>query len=326
MLAALHRLHRYLTGAPSLPTSVTQTELPELQLKSLMRWKHSSLSLGNTLTVPSSARRAGQYLSGHKGRGMELSEIRNYQPGDDIRLMDWKVTARTQRPHTKVFLEERDRPVFLYADMSASMLFGSQRSKAEQAANCISLLGWACSQQGDRCGGLIFNGSHRQMIRPSAGSKAMLQLLQQCSEMGKQLPKKHSSASPGRINQLLNAVHTQLSPGSLIIMASDFLALDLSQLTSLYQLGRQHQLVMLFMYDPLEHTLLPAPVMLTSGQHSDILDGRYPEHQLHYRQQFDQRCQALREAAKYARALFIPIATTDSLPEKLQPFFPRRNR
>ncbi|MFG1489189.1 DUF58 domain-containing protein, partial [Oceanospirillum sp. HFRX-1_2] len=163
------------------------TFLPELRLDQLTLLQEHKNLLGLNLRSPTGSTLAGQHRSRQQGRGMELSEIRNYQPGDDIRLMDWKVTARTRRPHTKVFMEERERPVHLVVDLSASMLFGSTRSKAEQAANTAAIIGWALSYQGDRCGGLVFNGGDTRLIKPKARHKGLLPLLKSSCDLGLQI-------------------------------------------------------------------------------------------------------------------------------------------
>ncbi|MDH5485082.1 MAG: DUF58 domain-containing protein, partial [Gammaproteobacteria bacterium] len=104
------------------------------------------------------AHMAGSFLSAFKGRGMEFDESRPYQPGDDIRALDWKVIARTSKPFTKVFREERERPVLLMVDYRRPMFFGTRNAfKSVLAAKAAALLAWSCAQHGDRLGGLIFS-------------------------------------------------------------------------------------------------------------------------------------------------------------------------
>ena len=108
----------------------------------------------------------GAYLSALRGRGMEYDESRPYQAGDDIRTLDWLVTARTGKPHTKLFREERERPVIVAVDYRPAMFFATQGSfKSVQAARCAALLAWRAAQQGDRLGGFIFSA-----LPPSSAS------------------------------------------------------------------------------------------------------------------------------------------------------------
>jgi uncharacterized protein (DUF58 family) len=124
------------------------------------------------------ARFSGNYLATFKGRGMEFDEVRPYQPGDDIRTMDWKVTARTGKPHTKLFREERERPVLLWVDYRKPMFFGTRGSfKSVVAAKTAALLAWSAIQHGDRLGGLIFSEKVHQEIRPHRGKAATLHFI-----------------------------------------------------------------------------------------------------------------------------------------------------
>ncbi len=109
----------------------------------------------------------GPYASPFKGRGIDFAEVRAYLPGDDIRNIDWRVTARTGQPHTKLFREERERPVLLLVDLGASMRFGTRVAfKSVLAARAAALLGWAAVGHGDRVGGVVFAGQEHQELRP----------------------------------------------------------------------------------------------------------------------------------------------------------------
>lgn len=121
---------------------------------------------------------AGNVKTSFRGRGIDFEEIRHYQPGDDIRSIDWRVTARTGEAHTKLYQEERERPVLVVTDQRPSMIFGTQCCfKSVQAAEVASLLCWAALGQNDRVGGLVFNGQQHQEIRPARSKSSVLQLL-----------------------------------------------------------------------------------------------------------------------------------------------------
>ncbi|MGF1528710.1 MAG: DUF58 domain-containing protein, partial [Candidatus Competibacterales bacterium] len=123
--------------------------------------------------------RAGTVGSRFRGRGMDFQESRVYQPGDDIRTMDWRVTARTGRPHTKLYTEERERPVFCLVDFSPSMFFGSRRMfKSVAAAKLAALIAWATVAGGDRVGGFLFGGGEHLEFPPRGGRRGVLPLLQ----------------------------------------------------------------------------------------------------------------------------------------------------
>lgn len=141
----LHHLPPHANGV-----TLSLEELLPYQQQSV-RWLPPARSLWTQMS--------GQHQSRSLGRGMDFAEVRQYQPGDDIRAIDWRVTARTGKPHTKLFTEEREKPVVLYIDLSASMQFGSQLMlKSVQAAHVASLISWLSVAQkrsrwcGDRLG------------------------------------------------------------------------------------------------------------------------------------------------------------------------------
>ena len=129
------------------------------------------------------ARRARQTMTGahdsrFRGRGMEFAESRIYQPGDDVRSIDWRVTARTGRPHTKLFQEERERPVILLVDLGASMFFGTRKAfKSVLAAETAALIAWAAMHGGDRVGALVAGRSAHMELKPVAGRRGVLRVL-----------------------------------------------------------------------------------------------------------------------------------------------------
>ena len=120
------------------------------------------------------AQRAGSHLSSFRGRGMEYHESRPYQAGDDIRAIDWRVTARSGRTHTKVYREERERPVLLWVDLCRSMFFGTRNCfKSVLASKLAALLAWSSVQHGDRLGGLIFSERDHVEFRPRSGKASV---------------------------------------------------------------------------------------------------------------------------------------------------------
>ena len=122
---------------------------------------------------------AGAYRSRFRGRGVDFLESRNYQPGDDIRNMDWRVTARTGKPHTKVFQEERERPVLVVMDASPSLFFGTKtRLKSVAAGQLAAAVAWSAVRRGDRIGGFLFApGKHRE-LRPAGGRRGAMRMIQ----------------------------------------------------------------------------------------------------------------------------------------------------
>ena len=130
---------------------------------------------------------AGAYLSVFKGRGMEFDEVRPYVPGDDIRSIDWNVTARTGEPHVKRFVEERELTVMLLVDISASQDFGSgRRSKLEAAVELSALLAMSAVENGDKVGMLLFHGGADLYIPPRKGGKHALRVVREVLARGQE--------------------------------------------------------------------------------------------------------------------------------------------
>jgi uncharacterized protein (DUF58 family) len=121
---------------------------------------------------------SGRYASRMRGRGLNFEEIRDYRTGDDVRSIDWKVTARLQSPHVRVFNEERDRQGLLVVDQRLSMFFGSRRAmKSVTAAEIAATLAWRILNVGDRVGGIVFNDRDIEEVRPQRSRRIVLQFL-----------------------------------------------------------------------------------------------------------------------------------------------------
>lgn len=217
------------------------------------------------------AKLSGSYLTKHKGRGMEFDEARHYQPGDDIRAIDWRVTARTGKTHTKVYREERERPVFIIADFSSSMRFGTQLlTKSVQAAHTAALLSWAGAMRGDKVGALIYNDERHRECRPMSRRRAVLAI---CHEMlnvhNATLADNPTNTNQTGLNDALVRARRLARPGSLVYVISDFLRFDSTSHQHLSQLARRCEVRGMMINDPLEHSL-PQSTLL---QPVDVTDG-----------------------------------------------------
>ncbi|MER2494451.1 DUF58 domain-containing protein [Catenovulum sediminis] len=205
------------------------------------------------------ARLAGQYTSVHKGRGMEFDEVRHYQPGDDIRMIDWRVTARTGTTHTKLFREEKERPVFIFTDLSDSMLFGSKLLfKSVQASHLAALLGWTVNKMGDRLGGLVFTNHNHIELKPKARTPGVLHYIhaleQQSAETN--VVNAHNKVQEAQQAEIFSQACSRLRrlarPGSLVILISDFQNLSDASVKQLSLLSQHCELMAYRISDPLE--------------------------------------------------------------------------
>lgn len=231
-----------------------------------------------TVREPSRSVLAGSHRSRFRGRGMDYQESRHYQPGDDIRNMDWRITARAGRPHVKVYEEERERPVIVLVDLSPSMFFGTRGAfKSVAAARLAALVAWAAIAHGDRIGGLLFNGGHRE-LQPAGGRRAVMRLIRDLALAGEAQDSAAGRAAgpiPGGLSAGLARLRRVTRPGSLVFVISDFYGMDADTERHLGQLRRHSEIVACQVSDALE--LAPPPpgsYGIGDGRRTGVLDTR----------------------------------------------------
>lgn len=254
------------------------------------------------------AAQSGNYLSHFKGRGMAYAETRLYQPGDDVRRMDWRVTARTEKPHSKVFCEERERLLFISVDYRPSMAFATRGVfKSVQAAKLAALLAWAAQQQGDRIGGQIFSAQGCLELKPRSGKAGLLRFF-------------NGLVQPVYANPIETGLETALSrlqhhahPGSRVYVISDFRGLTASAETHLALLSRHCEVVLLHVFDPLETRLpIEGRFRFTDKVRELIFDSSNQQQQRQYQQQFQQRQVRLQTLSQKLRLGYVLCSTQDS--------------
>jgi uncharacterized protein (DUF58 family) len=271
------------------------------------------------------ATRTGGHLSRFRGRGMEFDESRIYLPGDDPRNMDWRVTARTSKPHVKLFREERERPVWLLVDLGPSMRFGTRVAfKSVIAARAAALLAWAAADRGDRVGGLVFDESRHFERRPMPRTRGLLPLLKALSE--DPLPGEHGghpslSAAAEHLTHLVR-------PGSLVFLISDFTGLSEADGAWMARLGASCETVLVQVYDPLE-AVPPPPgrYAVTDGRRRGLVDTAAAAQRAAWYQRFSDRVSLLERLGLLHRAHRIALGTAQPVGETLaQGLMPRRLR
>ena len=226
--------------------------------------------------VSSRGARSGVRISRIRGRGMEYSESRIYLPGDDIRSIDWRVTARTGRTHTKLFHEERDRPVLFVVDLGDHMRFGTRTAfKSVVAAESASLLAWAAADNGDRVGGLVLAGGLAAESRVRPGRRGALGLLRALAGArdGTDAP-----AGGGALEDVLARALRVSRPGTLVIAISDFSGLRDQAERHLAKLREHNDLLCVWIHDRLEAVPPPpARYPIGDGRRTATLDTRSGE-------------------------------------------------
>jgi len=297
-------------------THVTTKELIMLQQKA------NKLDMSQRSYARSSS--TGSHHSRFRGRGMDYQESRIYQAGDDIRNMDWRVTARAGKPHTKLYQEERERPVVLLVDFNPGMFFGSVKSlKSVLAAKTAALIAWSVSSRGDRIGALIINSTHHE-LPPKTGKRGVLQLIRQLviqSDPLNALTKNNVS-----INEELNRLKRLIKPGSLVFIISDFY--DINEETGLLfqQISRHNDIQAIQIVDPLE--LAPPPpdqYTVTDGNISGRINTKSKKGQEKYAQFFSEHHQKILNIMQKKNIPLIQLSTKDDVLRGLQHHFGKRS-
>lgn len=270
------------------------------------------------------AQLSGTYLTLFKGLGMEFDETRPYQVGDDLYSIDWNVTARTGEAHTKIFREERERPVLLWVDYRQPMFFGTRVAyKSVIAAKMAALLAWSAAQHGDRIGGLIFSELQHDEIRPLRGKAGALHLIYKlCEHSAWDENQNGVTGHDTNQNSAAEALHRLrrvTRPGSLIFMISDFRHFNGLAERYLTAIARQNDVVLLSIHDPLETSLPAAGYYRFSDGQSEIgINTRNQQTCKTYQQQFEQHQQHLRDMCRRLGLFYLSTATDSDLLSCLQ--------
>lgn len=235
----------------------------------------------------------GQFSSRFKGRGMDFEEVRHYQPGDDIRHMDWKVTARVGKAHVKLYQEERERPVFMVVDYRATMFFGSRVCfKAILAARVAALLAWAAASNHDRVGGFVFAEDSHHECRPDSGKRGAIQLIRTLVDHAR-MPEGQAQGSLS-MEQALKRLRYVARPGSLVFLLSDFIGWGEETEQHVARLRQHNEVVAIHIADPLERELPPpGSYNISDGQRIMSLDSRDKKKRQDFHVQFETRKSAL---------------------------------
>ncbi len=231
---------------------------------------------------PVSSVLSGRYASRLRGRGLNFEEIRRYLPGDDIRTMDWKVTARTRSPHVRVYTEEKDRAVLLIVDQRINMFFGTRdKLKSVTTAELAALGAWRAVDVGDRVGAVVFNDAELIDIRPQRSQKTVMSILGVVVHMNHALrADTRVEPNPGMLNRALEKALRLAPHDVLIVMISDFFGVDEQTERLTARMAEHNDVLGLLVHDPIR--LQPARQNLTVSDGSlqmeiDFADKRVRE-------------------------------------------------
>jgi uncharacterized protein (DUF58 family) len=283
------------------------------RLDDLLELRHQAHTLGMPSHHLVNSTFAGLYASVFRGAGVNFEEVREYREGDDIRYMDWKVTARTNDPHLKIFREERERSVVLCVDKGPHMQFGTRGTyKAVQAARAAALIGWAASRLNDRVGGLVFGDPKAglQHFRPSRGRRALWQLLRTLTEPGTE---HHRSVDC--LDGALQRATSGLPTGSLVFVIADINRDAVTLERVLGGLIQRNSVVLIPVDDPADWEIPSMGVATFTGTDGTLIEIDTDDPQAHrdYRRTWQNRRDLLQAMAHRLHIILLPICTDQEI-------------
>ena len=305
--------------ADASPVSINQSEL--IRLSGPARAIALDVLRVNSLQT-------GAYVSHFKGRGMEFDESRPYQPGDDPRNIDWRVTARSSEAYTKLFREERERPVLIVTDLRSNMHFATQGCfKSVSAARAAALLAWAAHHRGDRLGGIVFGDTRHRELRPRLGRQAALRYVHELvthpdwRDTGDQV----AADEEPPLTQAMAAMRRVTHPGSLVIVISDFIGLSRNARSYLTGVARHNEVLAIHLSDPLERRLPPpGRYRLVNNDDEMAIDTYARNARADYRSLFENRIADMEHFCHRYGVHLLHMSTEDDPVETLQKSLGRR--
>ncbi len=286
-------------------------------LASLLAIRHWANDLKLFSRQASRSMLLGETRSRFRGRGMEFEEVRPYQAGDDIRTIDWRVSARTGGTYSKLFCEEHERPVHVIVDQRNSLFFGSNKQfKSVLAAEVGCAIAWAALAGSDRIGGQIISEYDERDIRAKRNKQAVLKFIHGLNELNSSLPiaqqqTKTENAANNNLANTLEECRRITRPGTAIFIISDFHDFDGNAAKALNNLGRHSDITLIQIIDPLERELPSGKVAVSNGDDrlSVSLNSNLKEN---YLALIEDRQTQLQQAAIRARSYFTQLSTDDS--------------
>jgi len=282
--------------------STTATEGVYADLDALIRLQFQARGFSFLPRQPVHSLLAGRHASRLRGRGLNFEEIRRYLPGDDIRNMDWHITARTRKPHVRVYTEERDRPVLLVVDQRLSMFFGSQWAmKSVVAAEATALAAWRALHVGDRVAALVFDDGD---------------VVEKNHALRVDAPRQ---AGPAMLNRVLERAVRLAKHDYLVCLIGDAAGADQETIRLVTLLGTHNDVLLVFVYDPLE-AQLPDAGRLVVAEGALQLEVNTSDRGLRqrYNAEFEQRLERIRELLRQREMPVLPLSTGLGVAEQVR--------
>ncbi|TXS90747.1 DUF58 domain-containing protein [Parahaliea maris] len=291
------------------------------RMEDLLAMRHRARGFSFLPRQPVHSLLAGRHNSRLRGRGLNFEEIRRYQPGDDIRQIDWKVTARTRRTHSRVFTEERERSTLLLVDQRMSMFFGSRkRMKSVTAAEAAALAAWRVLAQQDRVGALVFNDHELVEVRPQRSAATVMRILQHILKQNHALSLQAGiRGNPGMLNEALRHCDRLAKHDNLVCIISDGAGQDEESRHLLTRISHRNDVLFGFVHDPLEAELPAAgPLVFEAAGNQLEVDTHHQPLRDRYREDFEASRASGRHFLLQRETPVIPLSTDEDVADQVR--------
>lgn len=271
----------------------------------------------------------GRYGARLRGRGFNFEELRQYQMGDDIRTIDWKVTNRMRKPFVRSYTEEKERTALLLVDQRTPMFFGSQRQmKSVTAAECAALIAWRMVSAGDRVGGIVFGDKMLQEHKPHHLQSTVVAFLKGIEKSNSALSLSPSAPSPRPLANVLQVAGRLATHDQLIVLITDLSGWDAQSYKVVTRLAQHNDLVVCHVVDPLEKQLPPQGQMpVSDGQLQIELDASKSKLRQDFTHSFETWAQSISQSLSKHGIPCVPISTAQDVASQLrQAFGPRQSK
>jgi len=261
----------------------------------------------------------GKHASKLRGRGLDFEEVRNYVAGDDIRNIDWKVTARTKKTHTKVFSEEKEKPALILVDQSKSMFFGSQhKTKSVVAAELAALAAFRILKEGDRAGGVVFADNGIDVVFPKRDRKNIFRFFEQIVQRNKELESSKAVDYDVALKDIFAKVRNIVSHDFLILIISDFHRYAPAVIKELAYMSRHNDVILAKVFDPLERDIPQAKIVASSEGLQSVIKGNQKKIRERFKTGFDDEYQQFESQMKKYRIPLFKIDTVEDIDVQLK--------
>lgn len=264
----------------------------------------------------------GKHASKLRGRGMDFEEVRNYVAGDDIRNIDWKVTARTQVTHSKVFSEEKEKPALIIVDQSKSMFFGSKvKTKSVVATEVAALAAFKIQKDGDRVGGMVFTEEGIDVVVPKRNKKNTLRFLERMVHHNHKLIERKVGNRKETLSAAMNKIQNIVTHDYLIIVISDFLEYSERVIKYFSGLSQHNDVLLVKISDPLERNIPKEKMIFGDGSKQLTVQGNKKDIQNKFEEGFDSGLKDFEAQMLRHRIPVFHINTVDPVDEQLKSVF-----